>query len=89
MKKVTFHPKNFSLQNTPELIQKIGNIGLISAIIGVAILAIPDQMSEEGFEVVLPHFAILIAKGLIGIGSATKMLTKMFGVIETTINGNK
>lgn len=89
MKKVNFSIKNFSIQNTPALMQKLGNLGLICAIIGVGILAIPDTMSEQGFEFVLPHIVIVIAKGLIGVGSLAKLVTKLFGEIETTINGTK
>ena len=89
MKKITFHPKNFALQNTPSFMQKIGNFGLVSALIGVSILAIPDTLSDEGFELILPHIVILIAKGLIGLGSLAKMVTKLFGEIETTLNGTK
>lgn len=87
MKEIKFGFSHFNLQNTPALAQKIGNLGLICALIGVAILAIPDTFSEDGFQVALPHFAIIIAKGLIGIGSLTKFVTKLFGQIETTING--
>lgn len=89
MKQVKWNFKNFAVQNTPAFIQKIGNIGLIAAGMGTLILAIPDTFIQQGFEFVLPHFLVVISKGLIGIGILAKLVTKFAGEIETTINGPK
>ncbi|MES2395825.1 MAG: hypothetical protein V4549_07470 [Bacteroidota bacterium] len=90
MKEVKFDIRNFSLANTPPIMQKIGDLGLVASAIGVAILAVPDTMMKEAdFTIVLPHFAIVTAKALIGLGVLTKIVSKCFGIIVTTINGVK
>lgn len=89
MKKIQFAISHFSLQNTPEIAQKTGNFMLVMAAIGTTILAIPDTLAAQGLVITLPSIVVTIAKGLIGLGILTKMITKCFGEIETTINGPK
>ena len=78
-----FSLKNFNLQNTPELLQRIGNMGLIAAGIGTLIMGTPATLQAAGLtEIVLPAFVMTIGKVCIAIGVFTKMFTKLFGTDE-------
>lgn len=81
--KTNFGIGHFFEQNTPDLAQKIGNIGLLCAALSISILGLPTLMLEAGIEgFILPLFALKIAKVCAAIGVFSKIITKLFGGIE-------
>lgn len=66
-----FHPKNYSKNNTPKHIQKIGDIMLLAGAIGGVLVAAP---------ITLPVAVTTAAGYLLLAGSIGKVITKFFGV---------
>lgn len=65
-----FHPKNYGKNNTPDTVQKVGDILLLAGAIGGAIVAAP---------ITLPATVTIIAGYMLTIGSIGKVITKFFG----------
>jgi hypothetical protein len=65
-----FHPKNYTKNNTPEKLQKIGDALLLAGAIGGAIVAAP---------ITLPSVVITAAGYMLTIGAIGKVITKFFG----------
>lgn len=65
-----FHPKNYTKNNTPKHIQKIGDYLLLAGAIGGAIIATP---------ITLPVAVTTVAGYLLTIGAIGKAITKLFG----------
>jgi hypothetical protein len=82
--KVTFNPFHFFQGNTPQLIEKIGNIALILATLGAIILGLPATFATAGLIIALPPILLSIAKIMIAISVMIKTLTKCFGVIDNS-----
>lgn len=75
--------KNFSLQNTPALAQKIGNLCLLVAAIGTSIVGLPATLQASGIDgFILPEYILTIGKVCIAIGVFSKIFTKLFGTDE-------
>ena len=66
---------NFGVQNTPQIVEQIGNFLLILAAIGVAILGLPASVPT----LVLPPFLLTMANWFIAAGVIGKVITKFFG----------
>lgn len=65
-----FHPKNYTKNNTPKHIQKIGDYLLLAGAIGGALIAAP---------ITLPVAVTTVAGYLLTIGAIGKAITKLFG----------
>ncbi len=77
---ITVGAANFGKQNTPQLIEKIGNIALISAGIGTAIVGLPATLATAGLgAITIPAIVLIAGKGCIAIGVFGKLFTKLFG----------
>lgn len=76
-KKISFKHSNFDKSNTPDLANKIGNIGLRIGVIGGAIVA-----ASATLPVALPAVVITAATYAVSIGAITKAITKCFGEHE-------
>lgn len=72
---MNFSLKNFGVQNTPASMQAIGNILLLLAAIGVAILSLPATVPG----IIIPATIMNIANWFIGLGVIGKVITKFFG----------
>lgn len=73
MKKVKFNPLNFGKQNTPPVINAIGNAALTAGAIGAAIIALPTA------GIALPAIILTYAGYAIAAGTVVKTITKCFG----------
>lgn len=71
----TFKASNFSSQNTPPAVQSIGNILLIVAAVGGAIVSLPATIPA----LVVPVAVIQIGMWMTAAGSIGKIVTKFFG----------
>jgi hypothetical protein len=65
-----FHPKNYTKNNTPDKIQKVGDALLLIGAIGGAIVSAP---------VSFPMAVTSIAGYMLTIGAVGKVITKFFG----------
>lgn len=65
-----FHPKNYSKNNTPTKLQKIGDALLLIGAVGGAVVSAP---------VSLPVVVTSIAGYMLTIGAIGKVITKFFG----------
>lgn len=73
MKKVKFNPLNFGKQNTPPIVNAIGNAALTAGAIGAAVLALPAA------GIALPAVLITYATYAVVGGTVAKTFTKCFG----------
>ena len=81
--KTTFNLAHFSLQNTPAMAQKIGNLLLVAAGIGTMIIGLPATLAASGVTgFILPPFLLTIAKICIAAGIFGKIITKMVGTAD-------
>lgn len=64
-----FHPKNYTKNNTPKHLQKIGDYLLLAGAIGGAIIATP---------ITLPVAVTTVAGYMLTIGAIGKVITKFF-----------
>lgn len=77
---LTVGMSNFGKQNTPPLIQKIGDVALLAGAIGVSIVGLPATLAAAGVAgFVLPAVLAVAGKGLITAGVFGKLLSKFFG----------
>lgn len=67
---------NFNAQNTPVNVQSIGNILLIVAAIGAAIIALPSTLPSF----VEPPWLLTLGTWMAAIGSLGKVITKFVGI---------
>jgi hypothetical protein len=80
--------KNFGQQNTPKVIQKVGDALLVAGTVGLAIVGMPATLALAGAEagvamnIVLPTGVMLAGKGLVAAGVIGKVFTKLFGTKE-------
>jgi hypothetical protein len=66
---------NFGKQNTPPLIQKIGDALLLAGTVGIAIVTLPATVPA----IVLPVAVVQAGGWLAGLGVIGKTLSKFFG----------
>lgn len=77
-----FKRSNFGKQNTPPLIQKIGDIALIAAGIGGSIMGLPVALAAAGIAVTIPPIILTVGGYATAVGIFGKLLTKFFGKVE-------
>lgn len=81
--KTKFGPSQFLKQNTPPIMQKLGNVGLICSMVSLFIIGLPMMMAEAGIQdFAVPATLLKVAKIAAAIGVFTKFITKMWGTIE-------
>ncbi|MFI5404893.1 MAG: hypothetical protein ACHQ1D_00120 [Nitrososphaerales archaeon] len=82
--KIKFGLKQFSADNTPILAQKIGDIALLIAGVGVTIMTLPSVMAEAGInDFLMPPLLLKIAKACTIAGVVGKLLSKLVGAFDT------
>ena len=87
--------KNFGSQNTPKVIQKVGDALLLAGTLGLAIVGLPATLAVAGAEagislaIALPTGVMVAGKGLVAIGVVGKLFTKFFGTKEVTMEEPK
>lgn len=87
MKETSISTKNFGKQNTPELINKIGNYLLLGGTIGGGIIGLPATLlATAGITLVLPAALNTIGTWLIIGGLLGKPLTKLFGTKDSDLH---
>ena len=72
MKKVKFHPLSFGKQNTPPIINALGNAALTIGTVGAAVVALPAA------GIALPAIVLTYAGYAIAAGTVVKTITKCF-----------
>ena len=73
MKKVKFNPLNFGKQNTPPVVNAIGNAALTLGAVGAAVLTLPAT------GIILPAAILTYAGYCVTAGTIVKTFTKCFG----------
>jgi hypothetical protein len=90
-----FSLNNFGKQNTPKLVQKIGDVLLLAGTIGLGIVGLPATMAVAGAEagialnIALPTGVMVAGKGLVAAGVIGKLFTKFFGTKEENMEEPK
>ena len=90
-----FALNNFGKQNTPKLVQKIGDVLLLAGTVGLGIVGLPATLAVAGAEagvalnIVLPTGVMLAGKGLVAAGVIGKLFTKFFGTKEQIVEESK
>lgn len=72
MKKVKFKPLSFGKQNTPPIINALGNAALTVGTVGAALLALPAA------GIALPAAILVYAGYAVAAGTVVKTVTKCF-----------
>lgn len=78
-----FNPKNFGRQNTPAIVQKIGDVALIIGAAGLAILGLPAMLPAATIAAI-PSVVFTIGGYATAVGVFGKLFTKFFGKSEDT-----
>jgi hypothetical protein len=83
-KKTTFKLSNWGKQNTPPIIEKIGNACLIASGVGAGVVALA-MASPIALPAVIGVTVVKIGLWSAFIGTAGKIITKVFGHDDTDV----